>query len=57
MNKRGRNQQKDANLLTMKMLSAQQMASMKSKSIFLLQWNPSLGEILDQVHFSCWKLF
>jgi len=39
------------------MLSAQQMASMKSKSIFLLQWNPSLGEILDQVHFSCWKLF
>jgi len=33
-------------------LSARQMAGWKTKIIILLQWNPSFGETLDQVHFT-----
>jgi len=54
-----RNSWKDANLLTTRTLSALQMAGWKTKINNLLQWNPSFGETLDQVHFSwrrpCWK--
>jgi len=49
-----RNSWMDAILLTMRAVSARQMAGWKTKIIILLQWNPSFGGMLDQVHFT-WK--
>jgi len=33
------------------------LAKRRPRSTILLQWNPSFGELLDQVHFSCRSLW
>jgi len=52
-----RNSWKDANLLTTKRvcLHGKWLAG-RARSTVLLQQNPSFGEMLDQVHFSCMRL-
>jgi len=51
---------KRQNFLTTRTLSARHVAGWKTKNNILLQRDQSLGEMLDQAHFSCswlcWKV-